>query len=144
MRMRSTLLLVLATVIGGCGGPSYDGAVEPPTAHIDVYFDGAAVEQGFTTMGTLSVTTGGSLAELESSLAAAGMERGADAIIIDGMASADARSVASHRAEANGRPRYIQDAATGSVRNVGGSEHHGRLSTPTSATVTARLLKYDR
>lgn len=144
MRTRSIPLLVLATVIGGCGGLSYDGDVAPPTAHIDVYFDGAAVEQGFTTMGTLSVSTGGSLAEVEASLAAAGMERGADAIIIEGMATADARSVASHRAEANGRPRYIQDVATGSVRNVGGAEHHGRLAIPASATVSARLLKYDR
>ncbi len=145
MRTRSRIVppLALALFIGACGGLSYDGDVAPPTAHIDVYFDDASIEQDFTTMGTMSVAAGGSLADVEATLAEAGMKRGADAIVIDGMSAADARSVASHRAEANGRPRYIQDVATGGVRNVGGAEHHTRLGSPAPGA-GARLLRYDR
>lgn len=144
MRTRSTLVLALALVTGGCGGVSYVGDVHPPTAHLDVFFVDGAVEQSFTTIGTLEIGTAETLAELEMRLASAGMQRGADAVLIDGLSATDAGSVASHRADGNGRPRYIQDLATGGVRNVGGAEHHERLAAPTAAMVTARLLMYDR
>lgn len=142
MRNRSILGVALALAVGGCSGLTYDGDVSPPTAHIDVFFDASAIEQDFTTMGTLAGESRGSLAALESELAEAGMKRGADAIVIDGMSVADAQSVASNRAEGGGRPRYVQDLATGGVRNVGGAEHHERLPLP--APVVVRLLRYDR
>lgn len=141
MRTRSFLSLAVALVVGGCG-LSYEGEVAPPTAHIDVFFDAASIEQDYTTMGTLDARANQPLVWLESDMATAGMKHGADAIVIDGMSPADAQSVATDRVEGAGRPRYVQDPATGGVKNVGGAEHHGRLTTPPSVRV--RLLKYDR
>ena len=141
MRTRSILSLAVALVVGGCTGLSYEGEVAPPTAHIDVFSDAASIEQDYTTMGTLQGNTSEPLAWLESDMAKAGMERGADAIVIDGMSPIDSRSVATDRVEGGGRPRYVLDLATGGVKNVGGAEHLGRLVTPSSVRV--RLLKYD-
>lgn len=144
MRTRFNLALALALVAAGCGGVSYAGEVHPPTAHLDVYFADGAIGQAFSTMGTLEAGSAATLAGLERSIASAAMQRGADAIVIDGFSTGDAGSVASHHAEGNGRPRYIQDLATGGVRNIGGAEHHERLSAPATETVSVRLLKYDR
>lgn len=148
MRARTTLgfslSLTIALVAGGCSGMTYEGEVAPATAHLDVYFDDGAIEQAYTTMGSLSVGNAASIKSLETDLARAGMKRGADAIIIDGLSQSDSRSVSSSYAEGSGRPRYIADLATGGVRNVGGVEHHERLGPPSGAAMSARLVRYDR
>ena len=144
MRTRSTVVLALVGMALGCGGVSYDGEVAPPTAHLDVYFAEGAIGQAFSTMGTMVFNTGTNLSAMEEGLASAAMQRGADAVVIEGLSTSDAGSVATHHAEGNGRPRYIQDLATGGVRNVGGAEHHDRLTLPPTATVNVRLLRYNR
>lgn len=86
--MRKSVLLVFILLLAiGCTKIDYIGEEYAPTTHVDVYFDQGDIEKEYKIMGQVIATAGDivSSEKMMNDIKKKAMEKGADAVIIEGM-----------------------------------------------------------
>lgn len=86
--MRAVILAAAVFIFfAGCTKLDYIGEEYPPTNHVDLYFSVDDVEQDYKVMGHVLATAGEfvSSEKMQNDIKKKAMEKGADAVIIEGL-----------------------------------------------------------
>jgi hypothetical protein len=141
---KSMIALCAGLFFAGCAStsPDYVGESYTPTAHVDVYFNANEINRPHKIMGEArsEVTEYLTFETAKLQLVKKAMQKGADAILIQGLETAVTGSYTNITGQQSASPRYVVTRDS-ELQNVAGIEHY-QPTTMLDQPITAKFIKY--